>query len=99
MSIKLNSNCKSISPNKFNRLLNRSDVEKGMVYYTLPNTWECKVAQPAILLDGFVYFKIPTKKQTENRLKMVVMRVDKKNYESDKYLTCFLALPQMYPDF
>ena len=99
MSIKLNSNIKSVSHHKLNRLMNRDDVEKGQVYWSVPNTFESFVATPAVRLDDFIYFRIPCRKQPEDRLKMVTMRINQRDYEHDKYLAAFVPTPHLYPVF
>jgi hypothetical protein len=66
----------SISPNKFERLKNKDVAIKGRCHYTPVNSYESVVSLEAFTIcDEFIYMKIPVKKQPENRLKTVCLRL------------------------
>ena len=96
---KFNSNIKSISHHKFNRMMLWGNVKRGIAYYTLPNSpWTCKVSLEAFMLGDFLYMRIPTKAQDKDLLKTVCIRIDR-YYGKDKYLTAFVENQSLYSPF
>lgn len=104
MSTKLNSNVKSISPTKYNRMFWWNDSVRGMAYYSVPdkngNIYASQVARSAFMRGDFLYMQIACKKQDTNNLKTVCIRVNKaEEYSWDKFFTAFHPSPNLYPIF
>lgn len=84
---------KSISPNKFYRLQNKYGAILGEMFYTPPKSFKSEVALEAFMYNDFLYAKIKCRKQPENRLKTVCVRIDR-SLGYDEYLSMFVAFPE-----
>ena len=81
----------NLSPHKFNRLKEREEAIIGQAYYTPKGVFQYKseVALEAFYICPFLYMKIKCKKQPENRLKTVCIRVDRSTGYGNLF-TCFV---------
>lgn len=101
---KANSNIKSISYNKFMRIMSRKKSVKGVAYYIVPNAnkdKDCREARwtkEACIYKGFLYMRIPCFNQEEDQRKMVCIRIDR-NYGWDKLTSAFIENNTLYPDW
>lgn len=103
MSIKLNSNVKSISHHKYNRMMWRDDVIRGMAYYSIPNKegkiFSSLVARSAFMRGDFLYMQILCRKQNSDNIKTVCIRIRKEEGSWDKFFSAFVPSPNLYPIF
>lgn len=84
---------KSISPNKLYRLQNKHGAILGEMHYSRKNSLVCEVSLEAFMYNDFLYAKIKCRKQPENRLKTVCIRIDK-SVGYDEYLSMFIPFPE-----
>lgn len=63
------------------------------MYYTPLKSLEIEVSLEAFMYNDFLYAKILCRKQPENRLKTVCIRIDK-SLGYDEYLSMFIPFPE-----
>lgn len=84
---------KSISPNKFYRLQNKDGAVFGEMRYNRKKSLTGESSLEAFMYNDFLYAKIKCRKQPENRLKTVCIRIDKA-VGYDEYLSTFIPFPE-----
>lgn len=84
---------KSISPNKFYRLQNKDGAVFGEMRYNRKKSLTGESSLEAFMYNDFLYAKIKCRKQPENRLKTVCIRIDKA-VGYDEYLSMFIPFPE-----